>query len=191
MEPYPEYSGTYLQSLPRTTRQTLATYTEPLGRLSQMPMDIQREILLRMPYKDLARICKGDDIPRICLSEDFWDQRLKIDIHGYNIEQSLLIDIIRPLIVQKLQQRIQPGPVKVYTFLNKKGCSRMGTFASSRIEALLKFDDYFVESEAYYDSPILNELRGVIHDSIEGNVRQVILKFDTDYGPVRELRMIE
>ena len=115
MQPYPDYPETYLERLPRTTRQSLATYSEPLGRLSQLPRELQIEALMRMSYEDLGRICLSNNPPGICFSEEFWKNRFSYgEFEEFTHEMYIICEFFGPIITDILEKTSKPGPTKYY-----------------------------------------------------------------------------
>ena len=149
MEPYPGYPGTYLERLPRTTRQSLSTYSEPLGRFSQLPRELQMETFLRLSWKDREHVCLSNNPPSICFSEELW-KRLISEIPSFttNIILSLVLMLI-PIIDNILRETSIPGPKKYFLLIEHPsitlnlGKGSVVIKASDAREALAKANENF------------------------------------------------
>ena len=134
------------------------SYTEPLGRFSQIPKELQIEAFIRLPWGDIANICLSGDPPSICLSKEFWEKLIRNRKPQHHA--SIISKLFSPVVNDILKDESIPGPQKHYIF-SEPGTYRSETIvvkASDPMEVLVKLnEDFLLRTDlSLYEYPIDN-----------------------------------
>lgn len=131
------------------------TYTEPLGRFSQLPRELQVEAWLRLSWKDRANICLSNNPPSLCFSESIWKQAL-IDYKpkAYHTEESIAIVAMLTMILDDIFSRTAIPGINKYYFIQLRGRENDPVFvkASNPREALWKLSSDTKDMAVYRDA---------------------------------------